>query len=271
MIKIFLSVRNRLEITKKCIQALYKNSHYKFHLYVYNNLTDYKTDEHFMYFYNLYEKDLIKQITFNTKNSTFNAFSKAISSNQFGYNHLIDPNKDKYSFLMFLDNDIIVTKDWDKILLRAWKDVKKYKLGSIKVIGQMPGGIKKSKNCDYKIAGLDAILGKLGGSGFWSVETNFFDKIGLLPVNDFVGLNKKHDQIYWRILDRYSKGQPYILGLNHKLCVHCGKMSGSICNTLTKDKNSDISFEENEEKIKSLNFEDFYDLVIKNKKFEKNW
>ena len=54
MIKIFLTVRNRLAITKKCIQAIHKHSTMPYQLYVYNNQTNYKLDEHFEYFYELF-------------------------------------------------------------------------------------------------------------------------------------------------------------------------------------------------------------------------
>lgn len=271
MIKIFLTIRNRFEISKKCIEALYKHSKYKFQLYIYNNLTDYKVEEHFNFLYKLYKEELISQITINTKDSTFDAFSKAVASNQFGYNHIMDPNKDKYPYLVFLDNDMIVTPGWDNTISKAWRDVKKYNLNNIKVIGQSPGGIKHSEPCKHKIAGLSSKMGKLGGSGFWTVRSNFFNEVGFLPIKSFVGINKKHDQIYWRMLDKSSRGKPYILGLEYPLAIHTGSMCGSVCNTLTKSKNKDISFKDQEKEIENMSFDEFYQLVTKNKKMKFDW
>lgn len=271
MIKIFLTVRNRLELTKKCIQSLYKHSRHKFNLYIYENLTDYNIDEHFNFLSKLYKEGLVTQVTFNTKDSTFNAFSKAAASNQFGYNHLMDPEKDKCSFILFLDNDMIVTPEWDQVILQAWRDIKKYKLNDIKVIGQNPGGIKYATKLEHKVAGSSCKIGKLGGSAFWAVKPNFFDEIGFLPIERFVGINKKHDQYYWKMLDSNNKGRPYILGLDYVLAIHTGSSCGSVCNTLTKNKNSDISFKEQEQRLSELSFDEFYKQVTKNKKMKKDW
>lgn len=271
MIKIMMTVRNRFELTKKSIEGLYKHTKHKFQLYVYDNLTDYRVKDHYEFFHKLYEKGLISQITFNTKESTFDAFSKSIASNQFGYNHLMDPQKNKYPFLLILDNDMIVTPEWDKYILMAWRDIKKYKLNNIKIIGQNPGGIKYATKCEHRIAGVSSKIGKLGGSGFWAIRNNFFDEIGFLPIENFVGINKKHDQYYWKKLDSYNKGKPYILGLDHTLAIHTGSSFGSVCNKLTKDKNSDISFKEQEEKLSKLSFDEFYSKVVKNKKMKNDW
>lgn len=274
MFKVFLTIRNRLEMTKKTIESLYNHSHYKFQLHVYNNLSDYKIEEHFAYLCGLYKEGLISQITFNTNDSCFNAFSKAVANNQFGYNHQQDPQKDKYLFLLFLDNDIILTKDWDKTIYNAWKDVDKYKMNNIKIIGQFPGGIKYSEKCKQKIANCNARIGKLGGSGFWTVRPNFFNDIGFLPINRFIGINKKHDQIYWNIIDKKNKGKSYILGLEKLLCIHAGSYSGSVCNTLTKNKNKnniDITFKKQEESLSKKSFEDFYNEIYNNKKMKNDW
>ena len=138
-----VTVRNRLAITKKCMIALEKHSKLDPQIYVYENLTDYRTVEHFEYFCKLYMNGIITQVTFNTKRSTFNAFSKASACNQFGRLHEEDPNKNNCDCLVFLDNDIIVTPGWDQKLKQAWDDVKRLKMKNIRVIGQLPGGIKQ--------------------------------------------------------------------------------------------------------------------------------
>ena len=269
MYKIMISVRNRLAITTKCIAAITKHSTIPHEIYVYDNCTSYLVNEHFMYWSLLYQKGIIKQLVINTKESTFNAFSKAVAFNQFLMNHEQDPDKDKYDFLLLLDNDIIVFPGFDKVLKDAWTDVKKYNLNNIKIITQLPGGIMSKKELGEKIAGFHAKTGKCGGSGFWALQPNFAREIGCLDILPLVGLNKKHDQNYWTKLEKFSKGKDYILGLDAQLALHMGAISGSICNTLTRNKNKSteelIKFEESEKHINSLSFDQFFESIKKDK------
>lgn len=276
MIKIMLTVRNRLAITKKCIEALEKHSTLPYNLYVYDNLTNYKEKEHFLYFCNLYRYKKVTQVTFNTANSTFKAFSKAVASNQFGLLHEQDPNKGNYDFLLLLDNDIIVTPGWDEKLKNAWKDINTRKMKHVKVIGQLPGGIKNKLKLPEPVAGFEAKVGKLGGSGLWSVRPNFFSDVGYIDIKKLVGFDKKHDQEYWRLMDVSTNGQPYILGLNTKLGIHCGKLAGSVCNVLTSHirdprKESLIKFENFEDQIDNLAFESFYKKIVNDKFLIGDW
>lgn len=266
MVKIFLSVRNRLAITKKCIQALTKHSTLPHQIHVFDNLTDYRLEEHFEFFYKLLANDFIHQLTFNTKASTFKAFSKAVACNQFGHNHLQDPKKHKYTFLLFLDNDIIVAPGWDSKIRSAWKHIIKNKLDHIQVVNQWPGGIMKRKP-SKSIAGFEAEVGKLGGSGFWSIRPNFFDTVGFLDVGPLVGHNKKHDQNYWRKLDKVNHGKPYIVGLKTELAYHTGSLVGSICNRLTKG--GEPRFEEADKKIDSMTFDKFWEWIVSQPKLKK--
>lgn len=278
MIKIFLTVRNRLAITKKCITSIQKHSTMPYQLYVYDNQTNYRVKEHFEYFAHLYEKGLVTQVTFNTNASTFNAFSKAAACNAFGTWHQQDPDKNKYNFLLILDNDIILTPGWDKVLATAWKYVNKNKLKNVKVIGQSPGGVKYKKtvvNINDKLVGR---VGQLGGSGLWSMRTNFFEDVGLLNIQQLIGHDKKHDQHYWRLLGNSTGGKPYIMALNHKLGIHCGKMSGSVCNRLTRARSMPeeqrlelIKFQKAEERIDSLKFDEFFKRIHGDKALIADW
>jgi len=276
MIKIFLTVRNRLAITKKCIHALKAHSSLPHQIYVYNNQTNYLIKEHFEYFCKLYIKNYISQLTFTTDESNFNAFSKASTCNFFGRQHEMDPKKDSYNFLVMLDNDIIVTPNWDEKLKQAWKNIIKNKLKNIKVIGQLPGGIKHITGDPIKIGKMIGRQGKFGGSGLWSVRTNFFEDVGFLPLKQLVGCDKRHDQIYWSLLGQSTGGKPYIMGLKEKLGVHCGKLAGSVCNKLSRNrgkanKSELIKFEQAEEKISNMTFEEFYKLIFNDKILIKDW
>jgi len=276
MIKIFMSVRNRLAITKKAIEALILHSEIPHRIYVYDNATNYRLKDHFDFFHELYDRKMISQVMFTTEESTFKAFSKASTCNFFGLQHEQDPKKDKYDFLMMLDNDIIVTPGWDTKLKTAWDYVNSKKLKYIKVIGQLPGGIKSRKEKHQINKEMRGAVGTLGGSGLWSVKTNFFRTVGYLDLNMLVGHDKKHDQLYWRKLQKSSPGKPYIMGINQKLGIHCGMRAGSVCNKLTRNRNNKnklnlIKFEGADKNIDSMDFKTFYDSIKNDKALIGNW
>lgn len=276
MIKIAVTIRNRLAITKKCVAAIKRHSKIPHQLYLYNNSSNHLLKEHFEYTYNLYKQGLVTQVTFNTDASTYKAFSKASALNAFGLSHEQDPAKDSYHFLVFMDNDIIVTPGWDQVFYEGWKFVSNHKLSNIKVIGQLPGGIKQRNNIKSKIAGCTAAMGKLGGSGLWTVRTNFFRDVGYLDIKQLVGHNKRHDQMYWALMNKKTNGKEYILGIRKKLGYHCGPFAGSVCNILTKQKNNPkkmegIKFKVQEEKIEAMSFDEFYEKVTTDPKVQRGW
>jgi len=276
MIKIFMSVRNRLAITKKAIEALILHSEIGHRIYVYDNATNHRLKDHFDFFHELYKRGLIAQISFTTEDSTFKAFSKASTCNFFGLQHEQDPKKDKYDFLLMIDNDIIVTPGWDTKLKEAWNYVNSKKLKHIKVIGQLPGGIKSHKETHQINKEIMGKVGSLGGSGLWSVKPDFFRTVGYLDLKSLIGQHKRHDQLYWRKLAQSSPGKPYIMGINKKLGIHCGMRAGSICNRLTRNKNSKdklelIKFKGAEKKIDSVDFTTFYNSIVNDKTLIGNW
>lgn len=276
MIKIFLTVRNRLEITKKCIHALKTHSKISHSLYVYDNASNYLVDNHFAYFHKMYTKGYIDQICFTTEKSTFNAFSKASTCNFFGRQHEDDPKKNKYEFIVMLDNDIIVTPGWDTKLRDAWIYVYKNKMNNIKVVGQLPGGIKQKSPLIKINDTMNACVGKLGGSGLWSARSNFFTDVGFIDLSTLVGHDKKHDQSYWRLMEKATGGKKYIMGVSHKLGIHCGKHAGSVCNVLTRnrtsgDKKEKIKFKNAEMGLSQLKFEDFYKQIENDKTLIGDW
>jgi hypothetical protein len=277
MLKIMLNVRNRLSITKKCIESIEKNAVEPYKIYVYDNLTNYRVADHFEYWRKLYEEGRITQITINTKDSTFNAFSKASSSNMFGAIHEQDPEKDSYAGLLFLDNDIIIVrKKFDKLFRKAWVDIKKNKMNDVKIVGQWPGGIKHKVMVEHKLAGVPAVIGKLGGSGMWYVKPNFFRDVGFLPLKRLVGQHKQHDQIYWSLCEHATKGAPYIVGLKQKIGIHCGHIAGSLCNNLQKGRNDPkildkIKFEKSDKMIEDMTYDEFHASIVDDKFCINDW
>ena len=267
MYKLFSTVRNRLSITTKCLTSIKKHSSIPHQIYIFDNLTNYKIREHFLYFSMLYENNLIDQVCFTSKKSTFGAFSKAVTFNMFGKQHEMDPNKNKFNFLVFLDNDMLVTPDWDKVLINIMNDLNKKKLDNIKIITKRPGGAKIVNKKPINLGGKDCYEAILGGSGFWVTKNNFFSDVGFLDLKNLVGYNKKHDQFYWELIERKNMGKPYTMVVEYPFCYHTGKFSNSICNILTNKKRDPqllekIKFEESEEIIDKMSFDEFYNLVI---------
>ena len=277
MIKIMITVKNRLSITKKCVESIERNAVEPYQLYIYENSTNYRLDEHFDYWRKLYKEGRVTQVIFNTEDATFHAFSKASASNMFGSIHEQDPNKDNYDFLLFLDNDIIIVhKKFDKLLKRAWDYVKKNNMTNVKIIGQWPGGIKNKVMVEDEVAGVPAVIGKLGGSGLWSIRPDFFRDVGFIPLKRLIGQHKQHDQLYWSLAEKASKGAPYIIGLKKKLGIHCGHISGSLCNNLSRGRNDPkildkIKFQEADKRIESMSFDEFYESIINDKFCINDW
>lgn len=279
MIKIFMSVRNRLAITQKVIESIKRHTVGKYQLYVYNNHSTYLVDEHFQYFCDLYKKKEITQISFTTDTSTFAAFSKASTCNFFGLQHQQDPNKDSYEYLVIMDNDIFLLPGWDQRAKAAWNFIKNKgpKWNHIKVVGQLPGGIKQKQKVQDKISGVEAAcVGMLGGSGLWVVRTNFFEDVGFLKLSRLVGHVKMHDQLYWSKLQAVSKGKPYIMGIKPKLGYHCGAIAGSVCNRLQKNRGKPqkhiealIKFEGSNNIITELDFDTFYRKIANDENYKK--
>lgn len=276
MVKIFISVRNRLAITKKCIEALKRHSTIPHQIYVYDNSTNYLIAKHFAFFCEKYISREISQITFTTKASTFNAFSKASTFNFFGKQHQEDPNKNNYDFILCLDNDIIVMPEWDKYLKTAWEYIQTKKMKNIKVIGQLPGGIKQVRSEIVINDNMKGKTGFLGGSGLWSMRSNFFEDVGTLDLTQLIKHDKKHDQNYWKLMQSKNGNDPYIMGINVKLGIHCGKVAGSVCNRLTHNRTNPkkeklICFEQAEQKIDELSFDEFYKNIVNDTHLIKDW
>jgi hypothetical protein len=154
---------------------------------------------------------------------------------------------------------MLLLPDWDTTVKQTWHEINNLDFGHVKVVQQLKhGGIKNVEPQARQFAGNKCRIGKLGGSGFWSVRPNFFEDVGFLDIKDLVGRSKKHDQDYWILMDRKAKGKPYNLGINKYLILHCGKFAGSVCNRLTRNPGANISFAEGDRNIESMSFEEFY-------------
>lgn len=287
MIKIMMTVRNRLEMTKKTIEALEKHTKGKYELYIYNNLTDHKLDSHVVYFNKLYKEGRVAQVVYNSKKSTFSAFSKAVSIVQFGTQHLFDPRKDEYDYLVIMDNDIVVMPGWDKVFKKVWKEIKAKGLNTKhKVVTQYPGGIidprpeipqgpQKLGGMPYRnLGGFETSVGVCGGSGFWTMLPDFFNDVGFLPIAPLVGKDNADDQVYWGLMQQKSGDRQYIVGVKEEMAFHCGGDFGSVCNILReqhrgKERFDQIQFEDSEDRYLTMSFDEFYQMCLEHPEWRK--
>ena len=272
MIKIAVTVRNRLAITKKCIEAVQRHTKNDYSIYIFDNLTNYRFSDHVDYFQSLFQEGQIDYFSFLNEKSTFNAFSKAVSLNFFGHMCQEDPSSET-DMIVLLDNDIIVREGWDEIVLASWKKIVQFHIDDVFIVTQHPGGVTVFGEIFLNVDSVSrAFIGYQGGSGFWCLRPDFFDKVGFLDLKMLVNLNKKHDQMYWRKLYHINGGRPYIVSLMAPLAFHCGKIAGSVCNSLTRYNNdtSKIAFREEDNFIESMSFDDFY-TYIQNDEELKRW
>lgn len=263
MIKILVTVRNRLAITKKCIESIKLNTTSSFQLFVYDNLSSYRFRQHIDYYVRMFQQGIITKFVINSKQSTFDCFSKVCSFNEFGFDHEQDPNKDDVDFLLLLDNDMILTPGWDKYALKAINHVKE-NMSNIHIITQFPGGVT-DRNVDELelIDNMKCQIGTNGGSGFWILRPTFFRDIGFLDCSLVQGLTKKHDQNYWEKISHKVRGKKFSLTIPKIMSLHTGSITGSICNQLTKEPgNTDnIRFVDKDQEIDNMSFIDFYNQI----------
>ena len=78
-------------------------------------------------------------------------------------------------------------------------------------------------------------------------------------------------------MDKSTNGKPYIMGINKKLGIHCGKQAGSVCNKLTRgggkkhEKLERIKFEKAEDMISQVDFKTFYEAISNNQQLINDW
>lgn len=271
-IAVFITVRNRLAITKKCIESLYLNTNRPIHLFVFDNCMSTRLDEHFIYFCNLYKVGRLQKYVVNTVTSTYNAFSKAMSFNEFGLFIESHPNKNEYEWLLCLDNDmIIIQKGWDDYIASMFNEVDKHEGNTIQIVTQYPGGVSGS---DHMFGNIKVRVGVNGGSGFWNIRPDFFSKVGLLEPEPLLGISKRHDIHYWEKLNKFSRGQPYTVAIDLPLALHvayCNGMDLSVCKAIRNDHASNVDFESFDALVEGLQYDDFLEWIKRDEDVFRRW
>lgn len=270
---VFLSVRNRLAITKRCIEYLFKNTRREIDLFVFDNCTGTRIPDHFNYFCRLYEQGKLQKYVANTITSTYNAFSKAMSFNEFGLFIENHPDKFSYDWLVCLDNDMILIQEkWDDIIGTMFEEVdKKEPNNTIQIITQYPGGCSGT---DYNLDKFKIRVGVNSGSGFWNIRPDFFTKVGLLESEPLIGINKRHDLELWPKLNAYTKGQPYVIAIDQPMALHIAYHDGkdlSICKATRNNPAMNVDFELFDNLIETMNDTEFNEFIMKDADVSRRW
>ena len=229
------TVRNRLQMTKYTLEQLFRSvnfNNWELEIFLYDNLSEFDMEERAQYYGKLLRERWLTQVTFNTKGSTDNAFSKAAANNQFADFHMNSLDKRSIRYLIMMDNDMLCLPGWLEQFDKAWKDVRsdpKLKK-EISIVTQHPGGVMGRKR--FSINGTEYTRGTSGGSGLWIVKNDFYDRIGKLNLAKLVGKNKAHDQHYWYRIQRKTGVYNYAVTVFCQKVLHLGGICGSVCNSL---------------------------------------
>ena len=241
-IRVMVSVRERLEYTILCLQALERFTKNDIEIFLFDDRSQENLTERYQYYKYLVSNNKIAHLEVLPPNSkvSLGTFGKAISWSIFGFicNFMFPKQYRYFDWIMLIDNDIIVRKEgWDLRLIETWKKIENHPELSktIQVVTQAPGGIMGEKleydlEDDYKVR-----VGSAGGSGFWFLRNNYFEKMGLLPLEYLIGKNKGHDQLSWQVHPLKTNSRRYVAGLWDQLALHIGH-NHSICNYLTWGK-----------------------------------
>lgn len=236
-VRVMFTVRNRFAMTKYTLENLFRSvdkNTWKLEVFLYDNLSEFDMEERAVHYIRLLESNKLAQVTFNTKDSTNNAFSKAASNNQFADFHMNSLDRKEIRYVVMMDNDMLCLPGWLDLFDKAWRDIDSVDnlKNEISVVTQHPGGVVGK--VPVKINGTEYKRGTSGGSGFWVVKSNFFNKVGKLDLNSLVGRNKGHDQRYWYKIQKKTGVYKYIMTVPCQKILHLGGICGSVCNVLQR-------------------------------------
>lgn len=295
-LSVMIPARDRLILTEKCIDSIWKHSNLfqQIQIYVFDNKSD-LIPERFSLFNRLLKENRIQYYSYDTSESTMLCFGKAITFNRWidmmkmekdVYDHVPEPKyRQVKNYYLLLDNDFILGPKWDQYFISTCDYARKIEK-NCKFIVKLPGGIpsRHRNGPEYPMQNLfnndETFMVKSacggGSSGMW-----FMDYKMLMDMrwdNEYIAtvfnINKRHDTNSWNHIRRKFGASNYVIGLKapeeYPLCLHLGGQTGSVCNQLrrrTYDENKE-SIRKAELHLRDMNcdeiFENFKDVA-------KNW
>lgn len=274
-ILVFMNTRNRIATVQKTIEALFTYTKHPVSLFVWDNCTQVKIEEHFTYFGKLYAEGKLKKYTVNSLESTYNAFGKVSAWNDLCLFLEAHPNKNMYEFVICIDDDICVIERGYDLIIQEAMELAEQQVPSIMIIGQSPGGIS-GRDEIIKLGGKEVKVrvGTGGGSGLWCFRPDLFSKIGALDIEPFVGISKRQDITVWGQLNAYTDGKPYILGIDLPLALHTSFDNGvdmSICKKARNEPSMIVDYPDYDAKISNMTFDEYITFIKKDIELLRKW
>jgi len=212
---VFLTVHNRFNCTKECVEAIHNTSGNNVKIFLFENHSDVDKPKLLKAYFDWVNTGVISSLLINTKSSIGSTkWSKSLAFHQMMKMVELLPSKDKPDYLLMLDNDKIVKDGWLESCL-AIIESKEAKQNNINVVScwhHMGLGFKVHKIIKIKSLDVD-ILGKLGGA-FWFARYDYWIKLGLPPL-DFHDDSYFWDKVY-ELGDKFGVIKPLLVS-------HCQK------------------------------------------------
>jgi hypothetical protein len=263
-LSVMIPVRDRIHLTTKCIESIWKNSGDTFksiNIYVFDNKSDLNEDNRLSIFQQLLKEKKITYYSYDTHQSSCKCFGKAIT-----FQRWVDMMKNEHNLLtimndslmtrtenyyLLLDNDFIVGKNWGQYFVSAIRKLKYIK--DIHYLVPFPGGIpdrfRGADKPEYDFPNMydetDKFTVKManggGSSGFWFMSYDMLQKMRWdnETMTKTWERDKRHDTESWNMIRRKNGDINYVGavgGGNYSpYALHLGGVTGSVCNQLTKN------------------------------------
>lgn len=266
-LSVMIPVRDRLVLTKKCIESILLNSEEfnEVSIYVFDNKSDIDSDR-FNYFQTLLQQNKICYYSYDTNKSCYNCFGKAVTFKRWvsmmeedmEVRKLVCDSSIKHceQYYMLIDNDFIVGPGWSKPLISSAKFLRS-RYPQLHYIVPFPGGTPERFRANKEVIEIDNVYNnekikvhfanRGGSSGLWFTwyEGLVNLKWDFLSMAHTYNADKRHDSETWNYIRRTKGDINYVSCIEtpNPVALHIGPLTGSICNFLTKNtylENKDI-------------------------------
>lgn len=290
-LSVFIPCRDRIILTKKCIDSIWKNSGIfdKINIYVFDNMSEF-SKERFEYFSGLLESKRICYYSYDTRDSLTNCFGKAVCWNR--WINMMERSRDTIQcipnnrfkadedYYLLIDNDFVIVDDrWGEYFVSAAKQTH-VACKDTHFLVPSPGGVPERyrgedkpeytfKNLFNEKETLKVKMANGGGSsGFWFLDHKMLLKMkwDSLAFTRVYSHEKRHDTETWNLIRRKKGSILYVGGVHSTptspIALHLGSVCGSVCNQLSKNnyEESKHQISNAEQKFKDLSVDDIKNM-----------
>lgn len=248
-LNVFITTRDRLNLTRLCIESIHQNTEHfdEVHVYISDTMSSQTIKARRDMFQQFLEKKYIVNYTYSTIESDSHCFTKAINFNKWLQNmelkRIVDSNfdVDLTNYYVLLDNDMIVKKNWLGPYMSVWEEMSP-KTPALQYLCQHPGGCSVRSGTPVIVQDkteeknpCEVFLSGGGGSGFWFFGERSLKTLQWRPHDyklvKFVA--NSDDTTTWKKLrEEYGGGYSASVKMKNPRVMHMGKVFGSIVNAL---------------------------------------